>query len=148
MTKSFVIFTKDFVNMRCRMTPTPLPKRPTDAELSILRAIWDHGPCTVRQVLLALNRDRPTGYTTVLKLMQIMTEKGLVERDETTRPQVYRSRLSREQTERQLVRDLLERAFAGSARRMVMQALSIKKASAEELAEIEKVLNRIDKGNG
>jgi predicted transcriptional regulator len=130
------------------MTPTPLPKRPTDAELSILRAIWDHGPCTVRQVLLALNRDRPTGYTTVLKLMQIMTEKGLVERDETTRPQVYRSRLSREQTERQLVRDLLERAFAGSARRMVMQALSIKKASAEELAEIEKVLNRIDKGNG
>jgi len=130
------------------MTPTPLPKRPTDAELSILRAIWDHGPCTVRQVLLALNRDRPTGYTTVLKLMQIMTEKGLVERDETTRPQVYRSRLSREQTERQLVRDLLERAFAGSARRMVVQALSIKKASAEELAEIEKVLNRIDKGNG
>jgi len=130
------------------MTPTPLPKRPTDAELSILRAIWDHGPCTVRQVLLALNRDRPTGYTTVLKLMQIMTEKGLVERDETTRPQVYRSRLSREQTERQLVRDLPELAFAGSARRMVMQALSIKKASAEELAEIEKVLNRIDKGNG
>ena len=130
------------------MMPTPLPKRPTDAELSILRAIWDHGPSTVRQVLHALNRDRPTGYTTVLKLMQIMTEKGLVERDETTRPQVYRSRLSREQTERQLVRDLLERAFAGSARRMVMQALSIKKASAEELAEIEKVLNRIDKGNG
>ena len=127
--------------------PSRMPKRPTDAELSILRILWDRGPSTVRQVLHALNLDRPTGYTTALKLMQIMTGKGLVERDETRRPQVYQARLSREQTERQLVRDLLERAFAGSARRMVMQALSIKKASAGELAEIEKVLNRIDKGN-
>ena len=127
--------------------PSRMPKRPTDAELSILRILWDRGPSTVRQVLHALNHDRPTGYTTALKLMQIMTGKGLVERDETRRPQVYQVRLSREQTERQLVRDLLERAFAGSARRMVMQALSIKKASAGELAEIEKVLNRIDKGN-
>lgn len=124
----------------------PMPKRPTDAELSILRILWDHGPSTVRQVLHAMNRDRTTGYTTALKLIQIMTEKGLVERDETKRPQVYRARRPREQTERQLVHDLLDRAFAGSARRMVMQALAIKRASAAELAEIEKLLTRIERG--
>jgi len=129
------------------MMRSPMPKRPTDGELAILRVLWDHGPSTVRQVLHALNRNRATGYTTALKLMQIMADKGLLERDESQRPQVYRARRSREQTERQLVHDLLDRAFAGSARRMVMQALSIKKASAEELAEIEKLLSKIEKGN-
>ena len=126
------------------MTQSPNPKRPTDAELTILRILWEHGPTTVRQVHTILNKDRNSGYTTALKLMQIMTEKGLLERDESCRPQIYRARLSRDQTERQLVRDLLDRAFAGSAKRMVLQALSVKKASAKELAEIEKLLTKLD----
>ncbi len=128
------------------MVRTTAPRRPTDAELGILRILWEKGPSTVRQVLVELNRDRATGYTTVLKLMQIMTDKGLVERDETTRPQVYRPRLAREQTERQLVRDLLERAFAGSAKRLVLQALTVKKASAAEMAEIEALLDKLGEG--
>ncbi len=128
------------------MVRTPAPKRPTDAELGILRVLWEKGPSTVRQVLVELNRGRAAGYTTVLKLMQIMADKGLVERDETTRPQIYRPRLAREQTERQLVRDLLERAFAGSAKRMVLQALAVKKASAAEMAEIENLLDRLEEG--
>jgi predicted transcriptional regulator len=128
------------------MTRSTNPKRPTDAELNILRILWEHGPATVRQVHNILNEDRNSGYTTALKLMQIMTEKGLLERDESCRPQLYKARLSRDQTERQLVRDLLDRAFAGSAKRMVLQALSVKKASAEELAEIEKLLTKLDMG--
>jgi len=126
------------------MVRTPAPKRPTDSELAILRILWERGPSTVRQVLAGLNRDRATGYTTALKMMQIMTEKGLLERDESVRPQVYRPRLSRDLTERQLVSDLLERAFAGSAKRLVLQALAVKKASAQEMAEIEKLLNKFE----
>ena len=125
------------------MIRTPIPKRPTDSELSILRILWENGPSTVRQVLAGLNQDRATGYTTALKMMQIMTEKGLIERDESARPQIYRPRFSREQTERQLVGDLLERAFAGSAKRLVLHALAVKKASAKEMAEIEKLLNKL-----
>lgn len=128
------------------MTQSSNTKRPTDAELTILRILWEHGPATVRQVHKILNKDRNSGYTTALKLMQIMTEKGLVERDESCRPQLYQASLSRDQTERQLVRDLLDRAFAGSAKRMVLQALSVKKASADELAEIEKLLAKLDIG--
>jgi predicted transcriptional regulator len=123
------------------------PKRPTDAELNILNILWERGPSTVRQVHNALNRTAVTGYTTALKLLQIMTEKGLVVRDESERPQVYRPRLPREQTERQLVGDLLDRAFGGSATRLVMQALAVKKASTEELAQIEKLLNKLEEGN-
>ncbi len=126
---------------------TPAPRRPTDAELAILRILWERGPSTVRQVLAALNEDRATGYTTALKLMQIMADKGLVERDDTTRPQVYRPRLSREQTERQLVRDLLDRAFAGSARRLVLHALAEQKVSAKERAEIEKILGKLEEAD-
>jgi len=84
--------------------------RPTDAELAILRVLWRRGPSTVRRVHEALSQGRETGYTTVLKLMQIMTEKGLVERDETERTHVYRTRLTQEQTQQQLVNDLLEKA--------------------------------------
>jgi len=123
----------------------PTPRRPTDAELAILRILWERGPSTVRQVLAGLNEDRTTGYTTALKLLQIMTDKRLVERDDGVRPQVYRPRLPREQTERQLVRDLLDRAFAGSARRLVLHALAEKKVSPKERAEIDKVLARLEK---
>ena len=118
-----------------------LPRRPTDAELAILRVLWRRGPSTVRQVHEELGEE--TGYTTVLKLMQIMAEKGLVTRDESERTHVYKARLPEEETQKQLVTDLLERAFSGSASKLVMQALSAKKASAKELAEIRKLLNEI-----
>ena len=119
----------------------PTAPRPTDAELAILRVLWERGPSTVRQVHDVLVRERPTAYTTALKLMQIMTEKGLVRRDETERTHIYHARLTEDQTQRQLVRDLLERAFGGSASKLVMQALSAKRASAEELGEIRKLLD-------
>ena len=115
--------------------------RPTDAELAILRVLWDLGPSTVRQVHDVLGRDRPTAYTTALKLLQIMAEKGLVTRDERERTHIYHARVSQEQTQRQLVRDLLDRAFGGSSSKLVMQALAARRASPEELGEIRRLLD-------
>ena len=120
---------------------TTLPK-PTEAELAILRVLWDRGPSTVRQVQEALESTRATGYTTALKLLQIMTDKGLTLRDESERTHVYRSRLTEEQTQRQLVRDLLDRAFAGSAAQLVMQALATSRATPEELDEIRRLIDQ------
>ena len=122
------------------MNRAPAP-RPTDAELAILRILWDRGPSTVRQVHDVLALERQAAYTTALKLLQIMTEKGLVERDERDRTHIYRARLSEETTQRQLVRDLVDRAFAGSASKLVMQALATKRASAEELRDIRKAID-------
>ncbi len=119
---------------------TTKPPRPTDAELAILRILWTRGASTVRQVHESLERERPAAYTTALKMLQIMTEKGLVRRDETDRTHVYQSRLTEEQTQRQLVRDLLDRAFGGSSSKLVLQALSARRATAEELGEIRKLL--------
>ena len=119
----------------------PSTPRPTDAELAILRVLWERGASTVRQVHEALGRERPTAYTTALKMLQIMTEKGLVRRDESDRTHVYYPRSSEEQTQRQLVRDLLDRAFGGSASKLVMQALATKRASAEELIEIRRLID-------
>jgi BlaI family transcriptional regulator, penicillinase repressor len=119
-------------------TPSP---RPTDAELAILRVLWDRGPSTVRQVHDVLGRERAAAYTTALKLLQIMTENGLVERDERDRTHVYRARLSEEQTQRQLVRDLVDRAFGGSASKLVMQALASRHASPDELREIRQAID-------
>jgi BlaI family transcriptional regulator, penicillinase repressor len=133
--------TKIFVNNGLM---TSKQRRPTEAELSILRVLWENGPATVRDIQRVLNDLRPTGYTTVLKTIQIMTEKGLVDRDESVRPQIYRARHSQEQTQRQLVRDLVQRAFGGSVKSLVLQALSTKKSSAAELEEIEKLLDRIE----
>lgn len=116
------------------------PPRPTDAELAILRVLWQQGPCTVRQVHEALSRERPSAYTTALKMLQIMTEKGLVRRDVSDRTHIYQAKLSEEQTQRQLVRDLLDRAFGGSSSKLVMQALSARRATAEELSEIRRLL--------
>jgi predicted transcriptional regulator len=120
--------------------------RPTDAELAILRVLWKHGPRTVRQVQEALEAERPTGYTTVLKLLQIMADKGLVLRDETTRSHVYRPRLAEVETQSQLVDDLVDRAFGGSAPELVLRALSTKRASPEELDQIRKLLDELEGG--
>ena len=122
-----------------------LPK-PTDAELAILQVLWERGPSTVRGIWEQLNPIQRTGYTTVLKLMQIMFEKGLLERDETERSHVYQARVSEEQTQRQVVGHLLERLFAGSAPKLVMQALSAKKATRAELEEIRQLLDKMEGG--
>ena len=122
-----------------------LPPRPTDAELAILRVLWSRGPSTVRQVLDELAEG--TGYTTVLKLLQIMTEKGLVARDETDRTHIYEAQYSEADTQRQLVDDLLDRAFGGSARQLVMSALSSRKTSRRDLAEIRRLIEEVEGGS-
>jgi BlaI family penicillinase repressor len=121
-------------------------RKPTEAELAILRVLWEGQAQTVRAIHKVLNESRPTGYTTVLKLMQIMTEKGLVERDETCRPQLYRARYTQQQTQRQLLGDLMNRAFGGSVKALVLQALAAKKSSPQELEAMEKLLDRIEGG--
>ena len=126
------------------MRKKSLPK-PTEAELAILRVLWERGPSTVRDVQEVLEDQRGTGYTTALKLLQIMTDKGLVRRDDRQRTHVYEAVLPAEATQRQLVRDLLDRAFGGSARQLVMQALSAERASKADLAEIRKLLDELEK---
>ena len=119
-------------------------RRPTEAELTILEVLWGAGPSTVRQVHDALRHTGKsrTGYTTILKLMQIMTHKGLVERDESNRSHVYASACPREITQRGLVTELIEKAFSGSTSQLVLSALSAKRASAKELAAIREFLDR------
>lgn len=126
------------------------PPRPTDLELSILRVLWQGGPGSVRELLKRYNEARggEAGYTTILKMLQIMSEKGLVERDDARRPQVYRARLTEAETQRQLVNDLLERAFGGSAKQLVMHALASREASDEELAHVEALLDKLEGGEG
>jgi predicted transcriptional regulator len=120
------------------------PPRPTDAELAILSVLWERGPSTVRDVHDELNEHAPTGYTTVLKLLQIMTEKGLVVRDETERAHIYEARYSEQKTQRQLLSDLVDRAFGGSAAKLVLQALSGRKANSDELNAIRNLLDRLE----
>ena len=122
----------------------PDPPRPTQAELALLRVLWDRGPSTVRQLWEGLPASGRPGYTTVLKFLQIMTGKGLVERDDSERAHVYRAAASQTETQRQLVGDLMDRAFKGSPARLVMQALSSRPASARELAEIRKLLDTLE----
>jgi predicted transcriptional regulator len=124
--------------------------RPTDAELEILRVLWQRGPSTVREVQETLSGVKPTGYTTVLKMLQIMTEKGLVRRDEMQRAHVYEARLAQEQTQQQLVSDLLERVFDGSASNLVMHALETnknKRTSSDELSKIRRLLDEFERGD-
>jgi len=118
------------------------PPRPTDAELAILRVLWAQGPSTVRQVLDTLAEERGTGYTTVLKLLQIMTEKGLVTRDESARTHVYQAAVSEASTKRRLVSDLVDRAFGGSPMALVLQALSTTPASEAELEQVRRLLDQ------
>ena len=127
------------------MSPSPVP-RPTPAELEILRVLWQRGPSTVREIHGTLSGTRPTGCTTVLKMLEIMTDKGLVGRDERQRAHVYAARLAEAQTQRQLVRDLLDRAFDGSAMKLVMHALAARKSSPEEIARIRRLLDEIEAG--
>jgi predicted transcriptional regulator len=117
---------------------------PTSSELEILQVIWQRGPCTVREVYRTLASDREIGYSTVLKFMQIMTDKGTLIRDESVRPQVYRSAKPQRQVQRGIVRDLVARAFGGSPVTLVMQALSDSKASEDERRQIRQLLDSLD----
>ena len=117
---------------------------PTDAELAILQVLWTQGPSTVRAVHEQLDRAESTGYTTVLKLLQIMLEKDLVTRDESQRAHVYTAAVDESVTQRRLVDDLLERAFGGSAQTLVMRALSADRVSADELDEIRALLDQLE----
>jgi predicted transcriptional regulator len=121
--------------------------RPTKLELAILRVLWEKGPGSVREIQARLSETKETGYTTALKMLQIMTEKGLVERDETVRPQIYRAKFSQQKTQKQLIQDLLHRAFGGSVKALVMQAVSTRKSSPEDLEAIEKLLDRFEGGS-
>jgi BlaI family transcriptional regulator, penicillinase repressor len=125
------------------MSNQPMP-RPTEAELELLAVLWARGPSTVRQIHEALSGEKSTGYTTTLKILQKMLDKGLLRRDERERSHVYAAVWKAEQTQRQLVRDLLRRAFRGAAGKLVVQALSEEKVSADELAEIRKMLDGLE----
>ena len=120
-------------------TRRQLPK-PTEVELELLRALWDKGSASVRELYEVVSRNRALGYTSVLKTLQIMTEKGLVERTEAGKAHIYRTAASQEETQSQMLRDLSERLFSGSAAQLAMHALSMDPASAEELEEIRKII--------
>ena len=131
---------EDFTSNVFVYMPAELP-RPTDAELEILSVLWSTGPATVRQVYEAISRRRRAQYSTILKFMQIMAEKGLVRRDESQRAHVYQAARPREWTQRQLAGDLLDRAFSGSAKALLMGALSARRASRKEIGEIRRLLD-------
>ena len=122
-------------------TPDRLPK-PTEAELELLRVLWDKGSASVRELHEVVGRQRPIGYTSVLKTLQIMTEKGLVQRTEAGKAHIYHAAASQEQTQNQLLRDLSERLFSGSAAQLAMHALTMQPASEEELEEIRRLIRK------
>ena len=122
-------------------------RKPTDAEFKILSVIWDRQSTTVREVFNQLSENEEIGYTTVLKLMQIMTDKGLLKRDTSVKPQVYKAAVPQKKTQGMLLNDLLDRAFSGAPGPLVLQALSIKKSSPEELRQIREMLDKLEGKN-
>ncbi|MFD2514135.1 BlaI/MecI/CopY family transcriptional regulator [Pontibacter locisalis] len=120
--------------------------KPTESELEILQVLWQHGPSTVRFVHEQLSKSKEVGYTTTLKLMQIMAEKGMLEADKTSRSHIFRPLLEEEHTQRQLLDRFLDAAFRGSASKLVMQALGNSSASKEELDEIRNLLDKLEGG--
>ena len=118
--------------------------RPTKLELSILNVLWQKGPATVREIHAIVHESKPTSINTVLRMLQIMTEKSLVTRDDTVRPQIYRARYSQQQTQTHLVKDLIQRAFDGSVKEMVMRALSTRRLSPKTLKAMEKLLEEFE----
>lgn len=120
--------------------------QPNDVELSILRVLWDRGPSSVRDVHESLQKSRDAGYTSTLKMMQVMCEKGLLKRDESRRPQVYRPAVPQEQTQRQILREVVRRVFGGSAGNLVMRAVESHRITPEESADIRKLLKELEGG--
>jgi BlaI family transcriptional regulator, penicillinase repressor len=142
LTKAFVDNDEDPSSILPAMTKKRV--QPTKAELAILRVLWTEGPQSVRSVQTILDQSRPTGYTTVLKTMQIMADKGLVERDDTVRPQIYRARHSEDRTQKQLLTDLIQRVYGGSVKALVLHAIGTRKPSAEDVEAMEKLLDRFE----
>ena len=126
--------------------PRKKGNKPTDSECLILHVIWERKSATVREVFDVLKEEHDMGYTTVLKFMQIMTEKGLLERNTEVRPQIYRAAESRQKTQKTLLNDLLDRAFGGSPGNLALQALSMRKSTPEELRELRRLLDKLEKG--
>ena len=126
-----------------------MPKRrlpqPTDVELEILNVLWDHGPSTVREIHHILAETRETGYSTTLKMVQVMRDKGLLKRDTSVRPQIYRPSLQREETQVALLDDLTGKAFAGSAQKLVLSLLSAERLSPDELKELQRIIRKAEK---
>ena len=129
------------------MNKSKTPPLPTESEFDILTILWDHGAATVRQVHEYLSQTKPSQYTTTLKLMQIMAEKGIVERDETDRSHIYTPRVDREWVQRQMAANLMNRVFGGSTRSLLLGALGAKRASKKELAELRLLLDEHEKEN-
>ena len=121
----------------------PGSTQPTEVELQILRLLWEHGPATVRQIHNGLAREKGTIYSTTVKMLSIMLDKGLVKRDESARPHVYRPASNQQSTQQKILRDVIRKVYDGSAGSLVLQALSSHSASAEELAEIRRVLDKL-----
>lgn len=126
--------------------PRKRSPQPTEVELAILRVLWDRGPSSVREVHEVLQERRDTGYSTTLKMMQVMFDKGLLTRDESRRPQLYAPSVPEEQTQRQIVDDLIHKVFGGSARKLVLRAVQSEHVTANELAEIRRILRKMDGG--
>ncbi len=128
--------------------PRPTSSQPTEVELQILRVLWQQGPSTARQIHNQLADDRDTNYSTTVKMLAVMLDKRMVKRDETVRPQVYRPATSQEHTQQRMLKDLIHRAYNGSAGSLVLQALASQKASPEELAKIRRLLSELEGGEG
>ncbi len=126
--------------------PRPASSQPTEVELWILRILWEQGRCTARQVHNRLTEVRDTNYSTTVKMLSVMLDKGLVRRDETVRPQVFRPAATRQRTQQRMLKDLIHKAYDGSAGSLVLQALASQKASPQELAEIRQLLNELEGG--
>lgn len=126
--------------------PRSPSSQPNDVELAILGVVWNRKACTVREVHEALQAERETGYTSTLKMMQVMCEKGLLKRDDSQRPQIYRPAIPEEQTQQKIVQGLIRKVFGGSARKLVMHAIQSHRISREELAEIRELLDRLEEG--
>jgi len=139
------LLTKSFVDNTTTMAENTT--KPTDSELEILNILWEKGPCTVREVHEVLEKNKEAGYTTTLKLMQIMHDKKLLKRDESSKSHVYTANVSQEKTQVQLVKRIIDNVFNGSASQLVMQALGNHKTNADELQEIKKYLEEIEKKN-
>jgi BlaI family penicillinase repressor len=126
--------------------PRPTSSQPTEVELLILSILWEQGPSTARQVHNRLAEERDTNYSTSVKMLSVMLDKHLVKRDESVRPQIFRPAASQERTQKRMLKDLIQRAYDGSAGSLVLQALASQKASPEELAEIRRLLSEMEGG--
>ena len=125
--------------------PRPVSAHPTEVELQILRILWDLGPSPVREIHARLQADKGTNYSTTVKMLAVMLHKGLVKRDEEVRPHVYRAVLTREKAGKRMLSDLIENVFEGSASSLVLQALSSRKATHAELAEVRRILDQMER---